>query len=140
MGQVEESMTHFYRALRLLQYKLPRSLVGGSFALVQQSIKQFFHYKLPSNGSISLNREEPFLERARCLAHISHSYRLQKRNIMGLMTSLKRLNDAEKAQEYHVHEVSIAVGLKCINLPAHTHTGNGGICWYDRTLSTTALR
>ena len=110
MGQVDESMKHFYRALRLLQYKLPRSTIGGSFALVHQTIKQFLHYKLSFNPNGNSNKEEPFLERARCLAHISHSYRLRNRNIMGLMTSLKRLNDAELAQEYYVHEVS---RLKC---------------------------
>lgn len=105
MGQVEESMTHFYEALNLLQSRLPRSIVAGSFALCYHSLKQYLRMKFPSLAIAPLDRNEPFLERARCLAHISHAYRIQNRSVMGFMTALKRLNEAEQAQEYHVHEV-----------------------------------
>lgn len=101
-------MIHFYQALSLLQSRLPRSIVGGSFALGFHCMKQYMRTKFPSLATTpSLDRNEPFLERARCLAHISHAYRLQNRGIMGFMTAVKRLNDAEHAQEYHVHEVSL---------------------------------
>jgi hypothetical protein len=97
---------HFYEALNLLESRLPRSIVGGGLALCYQSAKQYFRVKFPSLGITALNRDEPFLERARCLAHISHAYLIQNKRVMGFMTTLKRLNEAEQAQEYHVHEVS----------------------------------
>lgn len=109
MGQVEESMKHFYDALKLLELRLPRTLLGGSFALLYHTIKQFIHVKFPSNTSLHLRRNERFLDRARCLAHISHAYKLQNNNIMCFMTVLKRLNEAEQAQEYHVHEVRVCL-------------------------------
>lgn len=106
MGQVEEAMQHFHEALVLLRSRLPRSLVGGSIALCYYCMKQYWRLKFPSANVTQLDKNKPFLERARCLAHISHAYRMQKKNIMGFMTSLKRLNAAEKAQEYHIHEVN----------------------------------
>lgn len=98
-------MVHFHEALSLLESKLPRSIVGGSIALCYHSMKQYLRLKFPSITT-QLDKNEPFLERARCLAHISHAYRIQNRCIMGFMTALKRLNNAEQAQEYHVHEVT----------------------------------
>lgn len=111
MGQVEESMTHFYEALALMQSNLPKTLIGGSIALLYQSVKQFVHFKFPSTIIPNLHTNEPFLDKARCLAHISHAYKLQHRNVMSLMTVLKRLNDAEQALEYHVHEVKCIVAI-----------------------------
>lgn len=107
MGQVEDSMTHFYNALQLLESSLPRTIVGGSFALLYHSIKQLIYLKFPPNAA---QRKEPFLDRARCLAHIGHAYRLQNKNVMSFMTVLKRLNAAEKAQDHHLHEVRETIG------------------------------
>lgn len=105
MGQVEDSMRHFYQALSLLDSSLPRTLFGGSIALIYHTIKQLKKCNCPSYNIPQLNKDEPFLDRARCLAHISHAYHLRKKNTMSLMTILKRLNEADHAQEYHVYEV-----------------------------------
>lgn len=105
MGQVEEAMEHFHTALGLLQSRIPRTLLGGGVSLIYHTIKQFLRSKFPYSSSAQLQGNELFLDKARCLAHISYSYQLQKRNVMSLMAILKRLNDAERAQEYHVHEV-----------------------------------
>ncbi len=106
MGQVEESMSYFYQALRFLDTTLPKTLLGGSIALVYHTIKQFRKCNCPTNSIPQLSKDEPFLDRARCLAHISHAYHLQHNNTMSLMTILKRLNEADRAQEYHVYEVT----------------------------------
>ena len=96
-------MQYFYNALQLLELKLPRTSFLGSLNLVYHTIKQIIRYKFPSRNPPRIN--QPVVDRARCLAHIGHAYRLQKNSIMGFMTVLKRLNEAEKAQEYLVHEV-----------------------------------
>ena len=111
-------MRHFHRALDLLKSSLTRSSLRGGVALVYHSMKQYRRYRFPPNSSTTQpQKDEPFLERARCLAHISHIYRIQNKSIMGFMTAFKRLNEAEDVQDYFVHEVSACIrsyGSLCV--------------------------
>ena len=100
-------MPHFHTALGLLHTKLPTTSASASILLVYHAFKQLLHIKFPRRfiASKSGLDSQTFLDQARCMAHVTHAYHLQHKNVMTLVAALKQLNAVEEAQE-DVHEVS----------------------------------
>lgn len=78
--------------------------MGSTYHLVYQTIKQLLYFKRPASGPVSLHKKH--LDRTRLMAHFMQAYRMKKRKMMSLMVGLKRLNTAQKAQDFYPHHVS----------------------------------
>ena len=105
-GEVDESLPHFHNALRLLHTRLPTHNVTSAAFLGYHAFKQLLHIKFPRRFLARKTGidSQTFLDQARCMAHVTHAYHLQHKNMKTLMAALKQLNATEEAQE-DIHEV-----------------------------------
>ena len=107
-GEVDESLPHFHHALKLLHTRLPTNNISSAAFLGYYAFKQLLHIKYPRRFLARKTGvdSQTFLDQARCMAHVTHAYHLQHKNMKTLMAALKQLNAAEEAQE-DIHEVYI---------------------------------
>ncbi len=105
-GDIGESLPHFHSALGLLHTRLPTHTITSAVFLGYHAFKQLLHIKFPRRFLARKTGvdSQTFLDQARCMAHVTHAYHLQHKNIKTLMAALKQLNAAEEAQE-DIHEV-----------------------------------
>ena len=103
---MDESLPHFHDALKLLHTTLPTHTVTSAAFLGYHAFKQLLHIKFPRRFLARKTGidSQTFLDQARCMAHVTHAYHLQHKNMKTLMAALKQLNAAEEAQE-DIHEV-----------------------------------
>ena len=106
-GEIDESLPHFHNALRLLHTQLPTHTITSAAFLGYHAFKQLLHIKFPRRFLARKTGidSQTFLDQARCMAHVTHAYHLQHKNMKTLMAALKQLNAVEEAQE-DIHEVN----------------------------------
>lgn len=126
-GEVEESIPHFQRALRLLNAKLPNSKPRALVEITSQALRQWLHIKFPSRFIgrqrymvhmvyqkykytylFCSQRGGNLLDQAHCMSLLVHAYQLQNSDVHTLMVALRQLNTVEEAEE-DIHQVHVHV-------------------------------
>eukprot|EP00118_Oscarella_pearsei_P022709 m.265442 g.265442 ORF g.265442 m.265442 type:complete len:426 (+) comp40488_c0_seq13:4498-5775(+) len=96
-----DTRPHFDKALHVLGKRQPSNRKWPMlWTTAKEGIRQFLHLKFPRQfkGKADCAKSKRLLERARCLAHVSHAHHVHKNNLATVMTALQQLNEAECAQ------------------------------------------
>ncbi|XP_071790978.1 adenylate cyclase type 10-like isoform X1 [Asterias amurensis] len=104
MGRLDESMPHFNQALKLLGNRQPSSRAGAHFKLLIEGVRQLFHVWFPERAIGNASKRIQYIEQARCLSNMWHSYNRQPDSLRCLLAATQQVNLAEKADE-DLHEL-----------------------------------
>ncbi|XP_022103709.1 adenylate cyclase type 10-like isoform X2 [Acanthaster planci] len=99
MNRLDESMPHFHKSLRLLGNRQPSSKFGAHLKLFSAGFRQLFHIWFPERTFGNPSKREKYLEQARCLSHMWHSYDRQQDALRCLLAALQQVNLAENADD-----------------------------------------
>jgi adenylate cyclase 10 len=122
MGHSEESMPHFYEALRILGKRQPReNQITMSWRILVEAVKQTMHLLFPNRfkGKASDWKSPRLLEQAECLAHVAHAHHLHHNNLGTMMAALQQLNSVETAKE----DVQKLLEAYCVMIECCQHFG-----------------
>ncbi|XP_038075913.1 adenylate cyclase type 10-like [Patiria miniata] len=124
MNRLDESMPHFHKSLRLLGNRQPSSRVGAHFKLFIAKFRQLFHVWFPEHSFGNPSKREKYLEQARCLSHMWHSYDRQQDTLRCLLSAIQQVNLAENAED-DLHELTSAYTnmMLCCQMKKWADTG-----------------